>query len=135
MYPRRFYVQSFLMRKQKLVGLLVVFGLMAGQAHAEDAQSHHSKLWKISVAMLGAVTIADMQSSAGRQEANPFLASSSGQFNAQGMALKSALVGGVVGAQWLLLRHNPHAAKYAAGANFAMTAITGAAVVHNHMIK
>jgi len=123
------------MSKQKLVGLLVVFGLFAGQIHAEDAQPHHTKLWKISAAVLGAVTIADMQSSMGRPEANPLLASGNGHFNAQGMALKGALVGGVVGAQWLLLRHNPQAFKYAAGANFAMSALTGAAVVHNHMIK
>ncbi len=139
MYPARFYVQSFLMRTQKLVGLLVVFGLLGGQAHAQefvvDQHSGHTKLWKVSAALLGAVTIADMQSSVGRQEANPLLTSQNGQFNMQGMALKGALVGGLVGVQWLMLRHNPHAAKYAAGANFAATALTGAIVVHNHMIK
>jgi hypothetical protein len=85
--------------------------------------------------MLTAVTIADMQSSVGRQEANPLLASQSGQFSGQGIALKGLLVGGVLGVQWMMLRHNPQASKYAAGANFAMTALTGAAVVHNHMIK
>jgi hypothetical protein len=127
------------MRKQKLVGLLVVLVLFAAQAHAAqpvEQQTHHgSKLWKFSVAMLGAVTIADMQSSMGRQEANPLLASQNGQFSAQGMALKGLVGGGVVGVQWLLLRHNPQASKYAAGANFAATAVTGAIVVHNHMIK
>jgi hypothetical protein len=45
------------------------------------------------------------------------------------------VVGGVLGVQWIMLRRNPQASKYAAGANFAMAAITGAVVVHNHMIK
>jgi len=40
-----------------------------------------------------------------------------------------------LGAQYLLLRKNPKAAPYAAGINFATAALTGAAVVHNHMLK
>jgi len=125
-------MQSFLMRKQKLVGLLVIVGLFSAQGHAEE---HHKKLWRVSAALLGAVTIADMQSSIGRQEANPFLASQNGQFGGRGIALKGAFVGGMVGIEWLMLRRNPQAAKYAAGANFAATALTGAVVVHNHMLK
>jgi len=127
------------MRTQKAVAILIVLGLFSAQAKAQDLQSlqppHHSKLWKVSAAMLTAVTIADVQSSMGRQEANPLLSSQSGQFSAQGVALKSLMVGGLLGVQWVLLRRNPQASKYAAGANFAMTALTGAAVVHNHMIK
>ena len=40
-----------------------------------------------------------------------------------------------LGAQWLLIHKNPNAAPYAAGINFAASALTGAAVVHNHMLK
>lgn len=139
MYLNGFRMTSCLMRKQKLVGLLVVLGLFSAQA--EDlaprftVERHHSKLWTFSAALLGAVTIADMQSSLGRQEANPFLASQNGQFSGRGMALKGLMVGGVVGVQWLMLRNHPQASKYAAGANFAATALTGAAVIHNHMVK
>jgi hypothetical protein len=133
-------MSSFLMRTQKAVAILIVLGLFSAQAKAADLLApqpqHHSKLWKVSAAMLTAVTIADMQSSIGRQEGNPLLASSqTGQFSGQGIALKSMMVGGVLGVQWFLLRRNPQASKYAAGANFAITALTGAAVVHNHMIK
>ncbi len=137
MYPSLFGMQSFFMRTQTLVGFLVILGLFSAQAKAEDIQVYHGhgKLWKVSAAMLTAVTIADMQSSVGRQEANPLLASRSGQFSGQGVALKSLMVGGVLGVQWVMLRRNPQASKYAAGANFAMTALTGAIVVHNHMIK
>ena len=54
------------MRKQKLLGLLVILGLFSAEAQAE---TRHGKLWRASAAILGAVTIADMQSSAGRREA------------------------------------------------------------------
>jgi hypothetical protein len=125
------------MRTQKLVGLLVILTLFSAQAKAEDMRIYHShsKLWKLSAAMLTAVTVADVQSSMGRQEANPLLASQGGQFSGQGVALKGLMVGGLLGVQWVMLRRNPQASKYAAGANFAMAAITGAVVVHNHMIK
>jgi hypothetical protein len=127
------------MPTQKLVGLLVVIGLLSAQAHAaepvEQQVHHHSKLWKFSAAMLGAVTIADMQSSIGRREANPLLASQNGQLSGRGIALKGLMVGGVIGVQWLLLNHNPQASKYATGVNFVATALTGAVVVHNHMLK
>lgn len=122
------------MRKKKLLGLLVILGMFSAQSQAEEYHSHN-KLWRFSAAFLGAVTIADMQSSVGRQEGNPLLASQNGQFSGRGMALKGAGVGAMLGVQWLLLRRNPNAAKYAAGANFAMGALTGAVVVHNHMVK
>src|SRR5262245_15048516 len=121
MYLSRRRVQSFLMRKQKLVGLAVILGLFSAQSQAEE---RHSKLWRVSAAVLGAVTIADVQSSIGRPEGNPFLASANGRFTGQGVALKGAAVGAMIGAQWLMLRRNPHAAKYAAGANFAASALT-----------
>src|SRR5579863_7366493 len=101
MYPSPFGMPSLLMRTTKLVGFLVILGLFSAQASAEDIQPRHSKLWKVSAAMLAAVTVADMQSSAGRPEANPLLASRSGQFSGQGAALKSLMVGGVIGVQWV----------------------------------
>ena len=128
-------MQSFLMRTQKLIGLLVILGLFSAQSQAEDFPQRHSKLWKVSAGLLAAVTVADMQSSIGRQEANPLLAGPRGQFSGSGIAIKSLFVGGMIGGQWLLLRKNPQASKFAAGANFAATALTGAIVVHNHMLK
>ena len=122
------------MRTKKLIGLLVIFGMFSAQSQAEERRNHN-KLWRFSAAFLGAVTIADMQSSMGRQEGNPLLASRNGQFAGRGMALKGAGVGAMLGVQWLLLRKNPNAAKYAAGANFAAGALTGVIVVHNHMVK
>jgi ferric-dicitrate binding protein FerR (iron transport regulator) len=120
------------MRKNKLVGLVMILSIFSAQSQAEE---RHNKLWRVSAALLGAVTIADIQSSVGRQEANPLLASQNGQFNGRGVALKGAAVGAMLGVQWLMLRKNPHAAKYATGANFAAAALTGTIVIHNHMVK
>ncbi len=121
------------MPKQKLLAFFLVLSLFSLNAQAEEHR--HGKLWRVSVAILGAVTIADMQSSVGRMEANPLLSSSDGRFSGRGMALKGVGVGAVVGVQWLLLRKNPKAAPWAAGANFAAAALTGTAVIHNHMLK
>jgi hypothetical protein len=120
------------MRKQKLAGLLAILVFFSAEAQAETKKS---KIWKVSAAILGAVTIADMQSSMGRPEANPLLRSGDGRFAGRGVALKGVLVGAAVGGQWLMLRKVPNASGYAAGANFAAAAITGAVVARNHMLK
>ena len=121
------------MPKQKLLGCFLILSLFS--LHAQAEEHRHGKLWRVSVAVLGAVTIADMQSSMGRIEANPLLSSSNGRFSGRGMALKGIGVGTMVGAQWLMLRKNPKGAPWAAGANFAAAALTGTAVIHNHMLK
>ena len=120
------------MRKLKVIGFLVILGLVTAPANAE---TRRGKLWKISVAVLGAVSIADVQSSMGRRELNPLLQSGNGRFQARGVTLKTLIVGSSLGAQWFLVRKNPHAAGYAAAANFGVSALTGAVVVHNHMLK
>jgi hypothetical protein len=126
------------MPRQKLLGLLILFGIFSAEANAEMryvAEARHGKLWRVSAVVLGAVTIADVQSSMGRPEANGFLRSVDGRFGSRGVALKGVAVGAALGAQWLMLRRNPNAAKYAAVTNFAAASLTGAAVVHNHMLK
>jgi hypothetical protein len=130
-------MSSSFMRKQKLAGFFLLFSLFSLHAQAQEFQqeARHGKLWRVSVALLGAVTIADMQSSAGRMEANPLMSSSNGRFTSRGMALKGVGVGAMVGVQYLMLRKNPHGAPWAAGANFAASALVGSAVIHNHMLK
>lgn len=91
------------------------------------------KIWKISAAVLGAVTIADMQSSIGRPELNPLLRNAEGRFTTRGVSLKAAMVGGALLGQHLLLRKHPEASGWAAGANLAAAAATGAAVARNHL--
>jgi hypothetical protein len=99
------------------------------------AEGRSKKWWKISAAILGAVTIADVHSSVGRPELNPMLRSSDGRFSGRGISLKAALVGGAIAAQYLMLKKSPQAAGWAAGANFAAAAATGAVVVRNHQTQ
>jgi hypothetical protein len=123
--------------------LLTLFSLGSSVVHAESmaissndsvrpTTTKKQKIWRISAAVLGAITIADIQSSYGRREMNPLLQSQNGRFGSRGIAVKSALVGGGLTAQWLLLRKHPEASGYAAAVNFAATAATGAVVVRNH---
>ena len=107
------------------------------EAPASRASTRKQKLWKVSLAILGAATVADVQSSMGRRELNPLLNSSSGRFTMQGVAIKSAIVGGAIGIQYLLLRRNPSPSAYTAAAvtNFGVAAVTGTFAARNHMVK
>jgi len=125
-------MRLFYMVKTKVFAFLIILGLFSSQAQAETKKG---KLWRASLAVLGAVSIADMHSSMGRREANPFLRSDDGRFHGRGIALKSIFIGSVAGAQWLMVRKHPNAAGYAAAANFAAASLTGAVVVRNHMLK
>lgn len=120
------------MKSLKLVVVILFFTFFTSGARAE---SKKKKLWRISAAVLGAVTVADMQSSYGRQEMNPLLQSGPQRFGGRGIAIKSAIVGATLGTQWFLLRKNPQAAGYAAGTNFAIATATGAVALRNHMLK
>ena len=120
------------MPTKKLILFLLIGSLATVQA---EETKHHSKLWKISAAVLASVTIADVQSSMGRYESNPLLRSQDGRFNSRGVALKGLLVGAALGTQYLMLKKSPQGSAYAATANFAAAAVTGAVVVHNHHVK
>ena len=120
------------MRNRATAFLLLVFLLTPASSFGEGRRK---KLWTISAAVLGAITIADVHSSLGRTELNPMLRSSDGRFAGRGISLKAAIVGGAVTAQYFMLKKNPQAAGWAAGANFAAAAATGAVVVRNHQIR
>jgi hypothetical protein len=102
---------------------------------ADEPVRRKNRLWKVSLAVLGAVTVADVHSSLGRQEANPLLRSHNGQFSARGVSIKAAIVGTTIGVQYLLLRKNPDAAGAAAYTNFAIAGATGAVAGRNYMLK
>src|SRR5258707_18727 len=85
-----------------LMGSLPTF---AGMAPVESRP--HGKLWKVSMAFVAAASAADAQSSLGRYELNPALRGTGGSFGVKGIALKSAITGGSLGIQWLLMRHHP----------------------------
>ena len=112
---------------------LVPFAAAADFNLAEKSGGRGRKLWKISAAILGAVTIADVQSSMGRRELNPMLRNADGRFATRGVSIKAIIVGGALVGQYLMLRKQPEASSWAAGANFAAAAATGVVVSRNHM--
>jgi hypothetical protein len=82
-----------------------------------------SGFWKASLVALVAGSTADIHSSLGRRELNPLLAGSTGRFSARGIAIKSAITGGAIATQWLLVRKHPEVSNYAAIANFGMAGV------------
>ena len=120
------------MRFKSLVATLFLTVFLAPNTYAAEG-GKGKKLWKISAAILGAVTIADVQSSIGRREMTPWLRSADGRFQGRGVSIKSAIVGGALLGQYFMMRNHPQAAGWAAGTNFAAAAATGAVVARNHM--
>lgn len=123
----------------KLLSSVLVVTLLAPGLFAEAIEqpryeygSKRSNFWKASVAMLAASSVMDAQSSWGRYEANPLLRGSNGRFGWQGVALKAAIFGGVVGAQYLLMKKNPSAEKYGIVTNVVLSGVLGSAAISNH---
>ncbi|MBI4910049.1 MAG: hypothetical protein HY820_40900 [Acidobacteria bacterium] len=110
--------------------LLLTF-LLLGSLEANAAEVRRKTWWKASLVALVTSTSIDAGSSWGRLEANPLLRNGDGRFGAQGVALKAVILGGVAGAQYLMLRKHPHQEKYAAITNFALSGVLTAAAVSN----
>ncbi|MBL8233386.1 MAG: hypothetical protein JNL98_33125 [Bryobacterales bacterium] len=91
-----------------------------------------TRLWKVSVALLAASSVVDVHSSWGRLEANPVLRGPNGRFGMQGVVLKTMIASGVLGAQYLILRNHPKAAKYGAVTNMVMAGVITAAAMSNY---
>jgi len=94
------------------------------------------RLWRISVAALGAANAMDIQSSWSKHELNATLAGPNGNFGAQGALLKLGMQGGLLGVEYLLLRHHPssHAFRAVSFINFGIAAGIGAVAGHNYTV-
>ncbi len=103
------------------------------RSEAPPSRDFHrpNRLWKTSIAVMAAASAADLLSSIGKRERNPVLRGPDGRFGARGVAIKSALTGGALVSQFFLVRRNPHAAPYAAFANFGMAGVFTSVTVHN----
>lgn len=88
-------------------------------------------MWKTSLAVMAAASAADLLTSVGKRERNPFLQSADGRFGGRGIAIKTAITGGAIFSQMLLLRKNHEAAPYAAVANFALSGLFTSTAIHN----
>jgi hypothetical protein len=109
------------------VKCLVILSCLALRAFAQEADPPH--IWAFSVGFLAASEIVDVASSRGGNEMNPILGR--GTFGAQQEATKSLLVGGIILAEWLILRHYPTHHRAAAIVNFAAGGVTTGVAVRN----
>ena len=94
------------------------------------------KLWRYSVAAVGAANILDIHSSWGKHELNNALASSGGTFGLRGVGVKSGLQGGLMGLEYLLTRGHGSPRLYRAltYVNFAAGGVIAATAVRNYGI-
>ncbi len=88
--------------------------------------------WKLSLLVAASAAVADSHSSWGRLELNPALRSSNGRFGVRGVSVKALIMGGSIGAQYVLLRKNPKAEKYGIMTNMLMAGVLGTAAVANY---
>jgi hypothetical protein len=95
-----------------------------------QASSPGQRLWMGSLfAVIGASTF-DAATSWGKEEANPVLRSSSGQFGARGIAIKAGIAGAVLIPQLLLRKHLQLRTLFTVS-NFADAAVFTGTAVHN----
>ena len=102
------------------------------------------KLWQASLATLSVANILDVQSTLGKRELNSTLAGPSGTLGAQGILIKSALQGGLVGIEYLITRGHTHELvgsprrsrlyRGLAVVNFAAGAILAGTAIHNYTV-
>jgi hypothetical protein len=105
--------------------------LLSLPAHAADIhpESGPKRLWKWSIAALAAANTADAASSFGRYELNPVLGV--GRFCPRATGIKFGISSAAIGAQYLMLRRRPEAARKAAWVNFTLAGATAGIAVRN----
>jgi len=121
--------------RRGLVGLLLAAAVTAPGTAAFGEMREGVRplsLWKRSLAVLAASTVLDAHSSIGRRELNPLLRDATGRFGTRGIAIKTAMTGAALGAQWLLLRRSERGMKAAAAINFGLSGTLAAVAVHNY---
>ena len=110
----------------------------------KPADASAKRLWQISVATLSVANVLDVQSSLGKRELNPTLSGSTGKLGAQGILVKTALQGGLIGIEYLLTRSHSHGVleerprsrlyRSLAIVNFTGTAAFAGVAGHNYTI-
>jgi hypothetical protein len=98
----------------------------------EKSPTHARKWWIVSGVALTAASLADFGTSVGRNEMNPLLQTSAGQFSAAKAAgLKIGISSVTLLVQALIARRKPELYAPCAVANFVGAGAFGAAAAHN----
>ncbi|MEZ5353058.1 MAG: hypothetical protein R2762_10515 [Bryobacteraceae bacterium] len=117
-----------------LIALLLSASVSAGSL---DSVSYHppkqrSRFWRASVLSILAASALDTHSSFHRYEGNPLLRGPDGRFRYRGFAIKAAITGGALGAQYYLLRRGPKAEKASAFVNFGISGMLAGVAATNY---
>jgi hypothetical protein len=91
--------------------------------------------WKWSFAPLAASQALDIASSYGMRELNPLLAGPQDQFGVKATLLKVGITGALVGAEYLIVKAHPDAAKIFTKINWSGAALTTGFAAHNWTIR
>jgi len=130
------------------VFLLALFGLALNAQSLlpspKPSDASAKRLWKISVVTLSVANVLDVQSSLGKRELNPTLSGSNGRLGAQGILVKTAMQGGLIGIEYLLTRSHSHGVleerprsrlyRSLAIINFTGTAAFAGTAAHNYNV-
>jgi hypothetical protein len=110
--------------------------LVAGRDSDQRAQQRaFMRSWERSLIPLVASQSLDAASSYGYRELNPLLPESNGVFGMRATAVKFSVVGALIGAEYLLARKSPRAARLITRLNWASSAVTTGLVVHNYVVR
>lgn len=110
----------------------------------KPSEASSKRLWRISLVTLSVANAVDVHSSLGKHELNSTLASPSGTLGAQGILIKSALQGGLMGIEYLVTRSRSSGSLSArprsklfrtlAIINFASTGVITGIAIHNYTV-
>jgi hypothetical protein len=94
------------------------------------------KLWKTSIVALTIANILDVESSWGKHELNPALASAPGDFGGHGAFIKMGIASGILGLEYVITRRHTYGRLYRGLAiiNFFSAAMVGSTAAHNYTI-
>jgi len=124
--------------------LFFLAAISSGTLHADDAVFTSAPapvvsgrtLWRASIAALATANALDIHSSWGKHELNPALASPPGNFGREGALIKLGLQGGLMAAEYLIIRKHPSGKLYRALSviNFGASAAIAGVAVHNYAV-
>ena len=94
-------------------------------------QTNLRRSWERSLLPLLASQSLDAASSYGRRELNPLLADANGGFGMKATTMKFAVVGALIGVEYLVVRRHPRAAGIFSKINWSGAAVTTGLAMHN----
>jgi hypothetical protein len=90
--------------------------------------------WAISLAPLVGSQALDAASSYGLRELNPVLAEPDGRFGMKAAGVKFGVVGGLIAAEYLMVRKFPRSAKFFTVVNWTTAGATTGLAIHNYSL-